>query len=154
MKKITSILVALMACAALADETVPIRSADNPEISGSLTAYEMEKHRAVERYFKPQRGHMHVHVDVEIENTGAEHTYSSLRFKLIDRVNRRWDSWFGTQSLKQPGIGRVTLGTGEKVRGWVSFELPKDTILHGFKIKYDDDSTKTTSGDAEIPKYK
>ncbi len=152
MKKITSILVALMACAALAENSVQIHTVEDQAVCGNLTAYEMQKHRTVERWWKPRQGYMHVHVEIEIGNADAEREYSGFKFKLIDKVNRQWKSWYGAQGLKQPNISVVTLAPGETIRGWVSFELPKNTILNGFKIRYDDGTAR--SGDAEIPKYK
>jgi len=86
------------------------------------------------QFIQPDPGKRIVAFDVTIENTGKSGTHGAnpFNFKLTDTQSFAYEtSFFGPD----PALGATNLGSGEKTRGWVPFEVNQDASLA--VLKYD-----------------
>jgi hypothetical protein len=111
----------------------PIRVANGPL---ALTLWATSDPAPVDPYFKPDPGNRVVAFDVTIENTG---TGGTLHYNLyeahLQTSDDRLYNGSGDTTLR-PTLGYGDLAGGEKVRGWITFEIPKTAALA--TLKYSD----------------
>ena len=85
-------------------------------------------------FIQPDAGKRFVAFDVTIENPGDSGTHSAnpFNFKLTDAESFAYDpTFFGPD----PQLGSVDLGSHEKTRGWITFQVNQATPLK--LLKYD-----------------
>jgi len=85
-------------------------------------------------FIQPDAGKRIVAFDVTIENTGKSRTHGAnpFNFKLTDAQSFAYEtSFFGPD----PALHATDLGSGEKTRGWVPFEVNQGASLG--VLKYD-----------------
>jgi len=88
------------------------------------------------QFIQPEAGKRIVAFDVTIENIGKSgtHTTNPFNFKVTDVESFAYDpAFFGPE----PSLDFIDLGSSEKTRGWVSFEVDSNTALA--VLKYDPD---------------
>lgn len=86
-------------------------------------------------FIQPEEGNKFFIVDVTIENNGAEpKSYNELDFEIQDSVSYIYDSYL---SLKEPSLQSGDLQPGRNVRGWITFEIPKNA--QGLELIYQPD---------------
>ncbi len=75
-------------------------------------------------YDRPKEGNKYYAVDVTIENKGSDViSYNVIYFKLQDSEGYTYDY---TGAYKKPWFGYGDLQLDRKVRGWITFEIPKN----------------------------
>ena len=77
-------------------------------------------------YSQPDEGMRHVAIDVEVNNLSSEvQGYNGFNYAFRDADSYRYDSqiWIGG---KEPSLGSGDLAPGDRIRGWVTIELPED----------------------------
>ena len=87
-------------------------------------------------FLPPDAGKRYVAFDVTVENIGKSGTHDAnlFNFKLTDAQAFAYEATF---IGPDPSLGYVGLGSGEKTRGWVSFEVNQGAGLD--VLKYDPD---------------
>lgn len=76
-------------------------------------------------YDRPKEGNKYYAVEVTVENKGSDViSYNVIYFKLQDSEGYTYDY---TGSYKEPWLGYGDLQPGRKVRGWITFEIPKNS---------------------------
>ncbi|MCH8994846.1 MAG: DUF4352 domain-containing protein [Chloroflexi bacterium] len=86
------------------------------------------------QFIQPDPGRRFVAFDVTIENTGGSGTHgaSIFKFRLSDAEDFAYEaSFFGPE----PSLSSTDLGSGQKTRGWLAFEVNEGTPLQ--VLKYD-----------------
>jgi hypothetical protein len=86
------------------------------------------------QFVQPAAGKRYVAFDVTIENAGSSGTHSAnlFNFKLSDAEDFAYEaSFFGPE----PSLTLTDLGSGQKTRGWIGFEVNANTPLS--VLKYD-----------------
>jgi len=76
-----------------------------------------------QRYLRPKKGNIRVGVKVLIESTDEDVRVSPFSAKVADAEGYAYNN---TSLGCKPALKSVTLSSGEKARGWLSFEVPKD----------------------------
>ena len=90
-------------------------------VHGTLSAVPYEDNE----YDRPEAGSKYFAVEVTIENKGSEvKPYNIIDFKLQDGDGYTYDSTTA-DVMKQPWFGYGDLQPGRKIRGWITFEIPK-----------------------------
>jgi hypothetical protein len=76
-------------------------------------------------YDRPKEGNKYYAVEVTVENKGSDViSYNVIYFKLQDSEGYTYDY---TGAYKKPWFGYGDLQPGRKVRGWITFEIPKNS---------------------------
>lgn len=91
-------------------------------------------------FMQPDTGKRFVAFDVTIQNTGESGTHhcNPFNFSLTDAEDFAYEATFG---WADPPLHAVDLGSGQKSRGWVTFEVNEGTPLQ--LLKYDPDIFST-----------
>lgn len=86
------------------------------------------------QFIQPDPGKRFVAFDVTIQNTGESGTHhcNPFKFSLSDAEAFAYEATFG---WADPSLNAVDLGSGQKTRGWVTFEVNEGTRLE--MLKYD-----------------
>jgi hypothetical protein len=86
------------------------------------------------QFIRPDAGKRFVAFDVTIQNSkdSGTHGANPFNFKLSDAEDFAYEVTFGGP---EPAVHAVDLGSGEKTRGWVAFEVNAGTPLK--RLKYD-----------------
>jgi hypothetical protein len=86
----------------------------------------------VEPYFAPAEGHVKLGVEIELAGTGDKEVPSNpLHATLLDRDGAHYDP---TLAGCRPSLPPKRIKQGEAVRGFVTFEIPKDA--QGLVLRY------------------
>lgn len=82
----------------------------------------------------PKQGNRFVAVDVTIENTDTKPaSYNALYATVKDTAGRQYDTTF--TDVVNPALSAGNNSPGDKIRGWVVFEVPTDAKLATFKYE-------------------
>ncbi len=96
------------------------------EKSCSVIVYSISNFNDYDKYSTPDEGMRYVTMDIEVENLSSEvQGYNgSYNYALRDADSYRYDgpAWGG----KAPELQSGDLAPGDKVRGWVTIQLPED----------------------------
>ena len=78
-------------------------------------------------------------VEVEVANQSKREALSinSLRWQLFDDASRNHTAVYPGNYVKQPAISETVLTPGNRVRGWITFELPADARAHRVQFRED-----------------
>jgi hypothetical protein len=88
---------------------------------------------------RPQPGFRFVAVDVTLTNAGARPRYYNVtRAILVTGDDRQYRRGSGIDAAPDPPLLTGTANPGERVRGWVAFEIPVAAPLAAFR--YEDDT--------------
>ena len=83
--------------------------------------------------FKPEIGNKLVAVEFFINNTGqSKIEYNALEFNLMDEKSYEYRTV--TFGFKKPYFSSGNVQPGRKARGWITFEVPKDSKK--YEVKY------------------
>jgi hypothetical protein len=75
-------------------------------------------------YDRPEEGNKYFAVEVTVENKGSEaNSYNPLDFTLQDSSGYTFEKTYTVS--KEPSLSSGDLQPGRKVRGWITFEIPK-----------------------------
>ncbi len=90
-----------------------------------LTVYSVADYKSKNEFTQPEKGKKFVIIDIGIENGGTEPIdYNPYNFKLQDNKDYSYEySWMGD---KEPRFSSGTLQSGEKTRGFITFEITSD----------------------------
>ena len=92
----------------------------------SVVVYSISNFNDYNKYSTPDEGMRYVTMDIEVENLGSEvQGYNgSYNYAFRDADSYRYDdpAWGG----KEPELQSGDLAPGDKVRGWVTIQLPED----------------------------
>jgi hypothetical protein len=100
------------------------------------------------QFEQPDAGKRFVAFDVTIENVGGSGTHyaSPINFKLTDSESFAYEiTFFGPD----PALRTTGLGSGEKTRGWVPFEVNQNASLA--VLKYDPNMFTTDDIEFQFP---
>jgi len=98
-------------------------------------------------FMEPDAGRRFVAFDVTIQNVdGGTQIAAPFGFKLSDAEDFAYD-W--SMSGPDPGLHFIDLGSGQKTRGWVTFEVNGGTPLK--LLKYDPDPFTTNDIEFQFP---
>lgn len=80
-----------------------------------------------DEFTKPEEGKKFVAAEVLYENTTGDKQldYNPFDWKLIDGDSYSYEIDI-MNSAKEPSLHAGTLNTGQKARGWVNFQIPKE----------------------------
>lgn len=93
-----------------------------------LTVNEAKDCVAKNRFMAPSAGNKFVYVDITQENDGMDsRDYNLWDFKLQDDKDFTYQT--AMASCKEPGFSSGSLGKGQKTRGFITFEIPKENNL-------------------------
>lgn len=83
---------------------------------------------------KPKEGNRFVAIDVTIENTDTKPVnYNALYATMKDTEGRQYETTF--TDVASPALSAGNNSPGDKIRGWVVFEVPTDAKLATFKYE-------------------
>ena len=83
--------------------------------------------------FKPKSGNKLVAVEFFMNNTGqSKIEYNALEFKLMDENSYEYNTV--TFGFKKPYFSSGDIQSNRKARGWITFEVPKESKQ--FEVKY------------------
>lgn len=90
----------------------------------SVIVHSIENYTDFDKYSEPDEGMRYVTIDVEVSNLSSEvQSYNGLNYYFRDADSYKYDdSAWG----KEPRLGSGDLSPGDKIRGWVTIELPED----------------------------
>jgi hypothetical protein len=154
MKRVIALFIAIFCTVSYGKElgTAPVADSADPEISAILTVHKIDRNRkATSNIWRPEKNNVFVSVEITVENTSAtkEFQVKYWGFKLQNKDGNQFDMSVVSKGIAQPPVIDTTLKKGRKIKGWVSFELPKELVTVPMFLKYED---KTTSCDiVEIP---
>jgi len=100
-----------------------------------LTVNGFEDYIEENPFGQPKEGNKLFAVDVTVENNGTEpKSYNELDFEIQDST-----SYIYTSSIasKEPTLHSGDLQSSRNVRGWITFEIPKNTL--GLELIYQPD---------------
>ncbi len=90
-----------------------------------LTVNEVKVCTPSNQYSLPKAGNKFVSVDLTQENTGTDpRDYNLWYFKLQDDKDFSYQTGFS--SCREPSFGSGVLQAGQKTRGYITFEVPKE----------------------------
>lgn len=78
---------------------------------------------------KPPAGKRWVAVDVTQEGVTADDSFNSFYFFIQDKADYVYDGTFAFGAGKEPTFQSGKLAAGQKVRGWLIFEVPIDAVV-------------------------
>lgn len=78
---------------------------------------------------KPPAGKRWVAVDVTQEGVTADDSFNSFYFFIQDKADYVYDGTFAFGAGKEPTFNSGKLSPGQKVRGWLIFEVPTDAVV-------------------------
>ncbi|MCA1667637.1 MAG: DUF4352 domain-containing protein [Thermomicrobia bacterium] len=85
-------------------------------------------------FSKPKDGNRFVAVDVTIENTDTKPaSYNALYATVKDTDGRQYDATF--TDVVNPALSAGDNSPGDKIRGWVVFEVPVGAKMATFKYE-------------------
>ncbi|MEB2311395.1 MAG: DUF4352 domain-containing protein [Polyangiaceae bacterium] len=100
-----------------------------------LTLEKVEECKPKSVYFKPKKGTIWLGAQVTIQSTTSKTTYpSSANFKITDGEGVVHNVSYSSSKNCDPALSGSQLAQGEKLKGWVIFELP--TAASGLKLTY------------------
>lgn len=74
------------------------------------------------QFIVPKSGNKYVTVDITLQNNAKDpYTYNALEFKLHDNQDYGYTM---AMSDKDPALNTGALQPGEKIRGFITFEIP------------------------------
>lgn len=130
--------VSLEAIAAVADlaAAAPLGQADEQH-GYSLTAVQVEDPALPGMFYEPRPGTKLVAVEIIVGNVDAEPLSTNPLYTiLVDAQGFVYTAELGGRDSQQDGqLDCIDLNKGEKVRGWIAFEVPSDAILHSLKYQ-------------------
>ena len=107
-------------------DTILFSNTDTGEDFCSVTIHSIENFTDYGRR-TPDEGMRYVILDVEVENRSNEvQGYNALNYSLRDADYYRYDNM---GYAKEPVFSSGDLAPMDKMRGWVTIELPKDIIV-------------------------
>ena len=99
-----------------------IFSTDNDE----FTVYQVAPVNSSNQFLQPKAGDTFVAIDVK-EKAGPNGLHANpYDFALVMDDDTRYEPYIG---VKEPALNATTLGAGQAVRGWVTFEIPTTAKL-------------------------
>jgi Domain of unknown function (DUF4352) len=100
--------------------------------------------RSTNQFIQPKAGNRFVVVQVLYENSGSDKvSYNPFDWTLSDSSGF---SYTETYSGVDQALHSGDLDTGEKARGYISYEVPQSATGLSLKYKHDDDSATVTLG--------
>ena len=103
----------------IGDYIITVNKAENPYVESSI-------------YSQPDSGNKYVAVEVTYENeTNDSISYNVYDWLLSDSDGYTYDQAWGS---KEPDLSSGDLNPGEKVRGWVTFEVPDTSDQYSIKF--------------------
>jgi len=111
----------------IGDEILFLDSYTGEEVC-SVIIHSVENYTDYDKYSAPDEGRRLAVLDVEIQNLSDEvHGYNGLNYALRDADSYRYDNaaWGG----KEPRLGAGDLAPGDKMRGWVTLDIPDDITM-------------------------
>ena len=112
--------------------TVPVPT-PSPVIPFATTAGEdfsytvNEIRDSVQPLLEVKTGNRLVAIDVSLVALVDDAYYNPGFFSLQDEDGYVWDDW--TWPEIEPGLNHGRLSSGQKVRGWIAFEVPQSTVI-------------------------
>ncbi|MGB0384162.1 MAG: DUF4352 domain-containing protein [Ardenticatenaceae bacterium] len=101
----------------------------------SLAAIRVEDPTTPSQFYKPKAGTKLIAVEVIVGNVnGKEHLASYIKFTVIDSNGSLYDAKEGGGRDGQLILKRLEMG--DRVKGWVSFEIPENSIPVGVKYEF------------------
>jgi len=81
-------------------------------------------------FVKPKEGYKFVSVDVQVENQGdsVQEITSIVQMYLKDNTGEKYTFHLGAQSVIDSGLPDDELQPGERVRGQIGFQVPRDSV--------------------------
>ena len=98
-------------------------------VVGKSFSYTLNEIRdPVEQSDRIKAGNRLVAIDVSLVALVDEAYYNPARFALQDEDGYVWDDWTWPDDI-EPGLRDGYLSAGQKVRGWVAFEVPQSSLI-------------------------
>lgn len=97
-----------------------------------VTIYSLANYVESNEFLQPKYKNRYVSVDVSVENDGTEAiNVNPFDFILQDSNSYSYDN---APTTKKPNLTLTTIQPGRKIRGFISYEVPKDAL--GFELIY------------------
>jgi cell division protein FtsB len=95
---------------------------------GRFIIRKIENYASINKYAKPSEGTRWITMDVEEQNLSSEvQSYNALNYSLGDADGYRYDKV--KSGGKEPTMESGELAPNNKIRGWVTIEVPKDITI-------------------------
>jgi len=109
-------------------DAVLFSNADTGEEICSVIIHSIENFTDYGKYDSPNEGMRDIAFDVEVRNLSNEvQSYNALNYALRDSNSYRYDDMGGGR--KKPDFLSGDLAPGDKMRGWVTIEIPEDITI-------------------------
>lgn len=103
----------------------PVFKKGDHVVLGNIVITVNEVKDCVAKYLKPEAGQKYISIDVLQENVdGAEVSHNPLYFTLQDNKDFTYPITF--KGCQDPAFGTGILQKGQKTRGFLTFEIPKE----------------------------
>ena len=98
-------------------------------VEGKSFSYTLNEIRdPVEQSDRTKAGNRSVAIDISLVALVDDAFYSAARFALQDEDGYVWDDWTWPDDI-EPGLRDGYLSAGQKVRGWIAFEVPQSSVI-------------------------
>ncbi len=106
--------------------------------AGDLTVkvLQMKDYKSTNPMLKTEEGDKLVALEIECANTSTDKNIETNPMDWSASDDKSYSYNFGMTDKKQPSFNGKTLNPGGKVRGWITFAIPKDNKL--VKVQYKD----------------